>query len=61
MLHDLLEHTDPALVTQHWEGSVDLLELLRRILAVADRLVGGPAWRRLLAVAQDLGSRQGRL
>ena len=59
VLHELLERTDPSLVSQHWEGSVDLLELIRRILAVADGMVGGPAWRRLMAVARDLGSRGG--
>ncbi|HSJ55296.1 MAG TPA: DUF1232 domain-containing protein [Anaerolineae bacterium] len=61
VLHDLLERTDPAVVSRHWEGSVDLLELVRRILAVADTMVGGPAWRRLLAFARDLGPRQERL
>jgi uncharacterized membrane protein YkvA (DUF1232 family) len=59
VLHDILERTDPALVSQHWEGSVDLLDLVRRILAVADGMVGGPAWRRLLAVARGLSDRQG--
>jgi hypothetical protein len=52
-----LERTDPSLVIEHWEGSVDLLDLIRSILAVADRMVGGPAWRRLLAVFESLGPR----
>jgi len=60
VLHDVLERADPALIIHHWEGSVDLLDLIRRILAVGDLMLGGPVWRRLLVVAQGLGSRQGR-
>jgi uncharacterized membrane protein YkvA (DUF1232 family) len=55
VLYDVLENTDPAVVREHWEGSADLLDLLRRILAVADTMVGGPIWRRLIATAQSFG------
>jgi uncharacterized membrane protein YkvA (DUF1232 family) len=27
VLHDLLERTDPAIVREHWEGDVDVLEV----------------------------------
>ena len=53
VLHDLLENTDPAAVREHWEGSADILDLIRQILAVADTMVGGPVWRRLVARAQS--------
>ena len=53
VLHDVLETTDPALVREHWEGSVDVLELVRNILAVADVMVGGPVWRALVAMARS--------
>lgn len=53
VLYDVLENTDPAVVREHWEGSADLLDLLRQILAVADTMVGGPIWRRLIATAQS--------
>jgi uncharacterized membrane protein YkvA (DUF1232 family) len=53
VLHDVLEHTDPAVVREHWEGSTDILDLIRQILAVADAMVGGPIWRRLIARAQS--------
>jgi uncharacterized membrane protein YkvA (DUF1232 family) len=52
VLHELLETTDPAVVREHWEGSQDILDLTRQILATADTMVGGPAWRRLLARAK---------
>ena len=55
VLYDVLENTDPAVVREHWEGSADLLDLLRQILAVADTMVGGPIWRRLMATAQSFG------
>jgi uncharacterized membrane protein YkvA (DUF1232 family) len=53
VLHDVLEKTDPAIVREHWEGDADILDLTRRILAVADTMLGGPVWRRLIATAQS--------
>jgi uncharacterized membrane protein YkvA (DUF1232 family) len=53
VLHDVLEHTDPAVVREHWEGSTDILDLIRQILVVADTMVGGPIWRRLIARAKS--------
>jgi uncharacterized membrane protein YkvA (DUF1232 family) len=56
VLHEILEHTDPAVVRDHWEGNQDILDLIRRILAVADVMVGGPIWRRLMARARGFVS-----
>jgi uncharacterized membrane protein YkvA (DUF1232 family) len=56
VLNELLERTDPSIVREHWEGDVDVLELVRSILAVADIMLGGPIWRRLQAVAQGLAA-----
>jgi uncharacterized membrane protein YkvA (DUF1232 family) len=53
VLHDVLENIDPAVVREHWEGDVELLDLIRRVLAVADTMVGGPVWRRLIATIQS--------
>jgi uncharacterized membrane protein YkvA (DUF1232 family) len=53
VLHEVLENTDPAVVRDHWEGDTDILNLIRQILAVADTMVGGPVWRRLIATAQS--------
>ena len=55
VLNDVLESTDPAIVREHWEGDADVLELIRQILTVADTMVGGPVWRRLIARAQSFG------
>lgn len=56
VLHDLLERTDPVIVREHWEGDVDVLELVRSALAVADAMVGGAVWRRLQAMVQGFTS-----
>ncbi|MGD8790968.1 MAG: DUF1232 domain-containing protein [Anaerolineae bacterium] len=53
VLHDVLETVDPAVIREHWEGSIDVLEMTRSILDVADTMVGGPIWRQLLATAQS--------
>jgi uncharacterized membrane protein YkvA (DUF1232 family) len=53
VLHDVLEHTDPSVVREHWEGDADILDLIRQILAVADTMVGGPVWRRLVERARS--------
>jgi uncharacterized membrane protein YkvA (DUF1232 family) len=48
VLYDILETTDPVVVREHWEGDADILDLIRQILAVADTMVGGPIWRRII-------------
>jgi uncharacterized membrane protein YkvA (DUF1232 family) len=53
VLHEVLENTDPVVVREHWDGDADILDLIRRILAVADTMVGGAIWRRLVAMAQS--------
>jgi len=59
VLHDVLEKADPAIVREHWEGEADLLDLIRQILASADAMVGGPAWRRILAQARSSATGEG--
>jgi uncharacterized membrane protein YkvA (DUF1232 family) len=53
VLHSVLESTDPTVVREHWDGAADILDLIRRILTIADTMVGGPVWRRLVARAQS--------
>jgi uncharacterized membrane protein YkvA (DUF1232 family) len=56
VVHGLLEHVDPAVVREHWEGNADVLDLIRQILAVADTMVGGSVWRRLVARVEEFVS-----
>lgn len=53
ILRDVLENTDPAIVREHWEGDADVLDLIRQVLGVADQMLGGPTWRRLIARARS--------
>jgi uncharacterized membrane protein YkvA (DUF1232 family) len=48
VLYEMLENTDPTVIREHWQGSADILELIRQTLAVADAMVGGPIWRRII-------------
>ena len=48
VLYELMENTDPTVIREHWQGDADILELIRQTLTVADTMVGGPIWRRLI-------------
>jgi len=39
----------PEIVQKHWAGERDVLELVRSILEVADRMVGSGLWKKLKA------------
>jgi len=47
VLNGLINKTSPALVQKHWAGEDDALDAIQKILAAADRMVGGGMWRRL--------------
>jgi uncharacterized membrane protein YkvA (DUF1232 family) len=46
-LNTIVNHTDPAIVREHWEGSDDILDVIQRIIDQADALLGSGALRRL--------------
>jgi uncharacterized membrane protein YkvA (DUF1232 family) len=48
VLHQVVNHTDVEIVRDHWAGDGDLLEVIQRILAAADQMVGSGRWRKLL-------------
>jgi uncharacterized membrane protein YkvA (DUF1232 family) len=56
-LHHLLSEVDQQIVLEHWSGSADLLDTVRRFLADADRLIGRS---RLEKVLDALGIRPPR-
>ena len=39
--------TDAAVVQKHWAGDGDVLDVVRRVLKVADQMVGSGLWKRL--------------
>ena len=44
--------TDAALVQKHWAGDGDVLDVVRRVLKVADQMVGSGLWKRLTRLAE---------
>jgi uncharacterized membrane protein YkvA (DUF1232 family) len=39
VLNGMLNHTDPEVLRRHWAGDTDVLEVIKRILATADRMM----------------------
>lgn len=46
-LNKLVNETSSELVRRHWAGEEDVLDVLGRVIAAADRMVGGGLWKRL--------------
>jgi len=47
VLHSIVNHTDPEVLRRHWAGDGDVLDVIQRILAVADGMVGSGMWKKL--------------
>ena len=47
MLNRVLTDTDVEILREHWSGDEDVLEMIRRVLAAADSLVGKDLGRQL--------------
>lgn len=47
VLNGIINHTDPAVLRRHWAGESDILDVIRQILAAADRMVGSGVWKKL--------------
>ena len=47
VLNSIVNNTNEELLLKHWAGERDILELIRQILAVADKMVGSGLWRKL--------------
>ena len=39
VLNGMLNHTDPEVLRKYWAGETDILEVIKRILAAADRMM----------------------
>ena len=49
VLNDLINETSPEIVTHHWAGDEDVLDLVQQILEVADEMVGAGRWSKVLS------------
>jgi uncharacterized membrane protein YkvA (DUF1232 family) len=47
VLHSIVNHTDPEVLRRHWAGETDVLEVIQRVLATADKMVGSGVWNKL--------------
>lgn len=47
VLNSIINHTDPEIVKKHWAGDGEVLEVIQRILASADDMIGGGLWNKL--------------
>jgi len=56
VLNGLLNRVDPAVLRHHWAGRDDVLDVIRRVTASADQMIGSGLWQRLRrAVTGRLG------
>jgi uncharacterized membrane protein YkvA (DUF1232 family) len=51
VLHGMISH-DPALVRRYWSGDRDVIELIERILASVDDMLGPGLWQKVKRLAR---------
>ena len=47
VVNQLLNHIDPQLLKKYWLGDGDVLHAIKKVLAVAEKMVGSKIWRKL--------------
>lgn len=47
VLNGLLNRTDPEIIRRNWAGEEDVLEVVQKIIGVADQMVGSGIWKKL--------------
>lgn len=47
VLNNIINNTDPEVVKRHWAGEEDVLEVIQKILLVADQMVGSGLWKKI--------------
>lgn len=52
VLNGIVNHTDPEVLRRHWSGDDDVLDVIRRILATADNMVGSGVWKKLKRIGR---------
>ena len=46
VLNSIITNCDEEIVLKHWAGEENLLDLIKRILKVADEMVGSSLWKK---------------
>ena len=47
ILNDIINNTNPKVITRNWAGERDILDLVKTILVNADKMVGSGLWQKL--------------
>jgi uncharacterized membrane protein YkvA (DUF1232 family) len=47
VINSIMNKTDPEVVKKHWAGEEDILEVVKKILKVADEMVGQGLWKKI--------------
>ncbi|OGB66885.1 MAG: hypothetical protein A2Y94_02240 [Caldithrix sp. RBG_13_44_9] len=47
VLNDLINEIDPGIVSRHWAGDGDILNLLKTILLNSDKMLGSGLWKKI--------------
>ncbi len=47
ILNDLINEVNPQIVRNHWAGDSDILDLIKTILANADKMIGSMLWEKI--------------
>ncbi|MBI9045931.1 MAG: DUF1232 domain-containing protein [Anaerolineaceae bacterium] len=47
VLNGLINKTTPEIVSRHWAGDNDILDLIQQIIQVADEMVGSGLWKKI--------------
>ncbi len=47
ILNDLINEVDPQIVRNHWAGDSDILDLIKTIIANADKMIGSKIWGKI--------------
>lgn len=47
VINSVMKNSDPALVTKHWAGEQNILELVQQIVDVASDMLGNKIWDKL--------------
>lgn len=47
VLNSVINNSSPDIVRKHWAGETDVLEVIQKILEVADKMVGSGLWSKL--------------
>jgi uncharacterized membrane protein YkvA (DUF1232 family) len=47
VLNGIINNSDEEIVREHWAGEEDVLNVIQRILEVADNMIGSGLWKKL--------------